>query len=195
MQIPGLYFGAGLLGAGGVCFLSLHSPFIAKPPHILHETGIFQRVVGFPSAFPASSPSVEKNKAIAFPVRLEIHLSQRKVILYKGTTPIRDYPIAVGRHGWETPTGEFHVMHMEETPTWINPLTGESIPGGAPDNPLGSYWIGFWTNGQNWIGFHGTPNPETVGRASSHGCIRMRNSDIEDLYSQVRVGTPVRVVN
>ncbi|WP_315789012.1 L,D-transpeptidase [Fischerella sp. JS2] len=128
------------------------------------------------------------------PINLKIVLSQRQVILYRGKTKIKSYPIAVGRPGWETPTGNFQVLNMTKNPTWLHPFTGESIPGGSPKNPLGRYWIGFWTNGTNWIGFHGTPNPESVGKAVSHGCIRMYNNDVQELFEQVSVGTPVNVV-
>lgn len=141
------------------------------------------------------SPPAETSVApVDQTVRLEIHLSRRQVVLYRGTTQVKQYPIAVGRQGWETPTGNFEVIHVEQNPTWINPLTDERIPGGNSANPLGSYWIGFWTNGRNWIGFHGTPNPESVGRAVSHGCIRMYNEDIEELFYQVSIGTPVTVL-
>jgi lipoprotein-anchoring transpeptidase ErfK/SrfK len=126
--------------------------------------------------------------------RLEISLSRRKVTLYHQNTPIKSYPVAVGRKGWETPIGNFQVIQMLHNPKWINPLTDEAIPGGDPENPLGHYWIGFWTNGRDWIGLHGTPNPTSVGTAASHGCIRMYNNDVEELFHQVSVGTPVTVV-
>jgi lipoprotein-anchoring transpeptidase ErfK/SrfK len=125
--------------------------------------------------------------------RLEIQLGQRQATLYQGLTPIQQFPVAVGRQGWETPTGQFKVMQMKKNPTWINPMTGHAIPGGNPENPMGSYWIGFWTDGTHWIGFHGTPEPETVGQAISHGCVRMYNEDISTLYYQVALGTPVIV--
>ncbi len=126
--------------------------------------------------------------------RLEISLSRRQLTLYSDNLPIKTYPIAVGRSGWETPMGNFKVIEKLKNPRWINPLTKESIPGGDPENPLGNYWIGFWTNGKQWIGFHGTPNPNSVGTAASHGCIQMYNKDIEDLFHQVTPGTPVNVV-
>jgi len=126
--------------------------------------------------------------------RLEISLRRRQVTLYRENTLIKSYPIAIGRKGWETPTGNFQVLQMIQNPKWIHPFTGEAIPGGDPENPLGHYWIGFWTNGKNWVGFHGTPNPESVGKAASHGCIRMHNKDVEELFRQVSVGTPVTVV-
>ncbi|MBW4500797.1 MAG: L,D-transpeptidase [Scytonema hyalinum WJT4-NPBG1] len=129
------------------------------------------------------------------PTYLKISLSRRQVTLYRGKTQIKSYPIAVGRRGWQTPIGNFRVREMLENPTWIHPLKkGIAIPGGDPENPLGRYWIGFWTNGKNWIGFHGTPNPESVGKAVSHGCIRMYNKDVEELFSLVGIGTPVTVV-
>ncbi|MEC4819785.1 MAG: L,D-transpeptidase [Scytonema sp. PMC 1069.18] len=131
---------------------------------------------------------------ITEPTHLQINLSRRQVTLYRGKTQVKSYPIAVGRRGWETPIGHFRVRDMLVNPKWIHPFKGTAIRGGDPENPLGKYWIGFWTNGKNWVGFHGTPNPESVGRAASHGCIRMYNKDIEELFSQVSIGTPVTVV-
>lgn len=129
------------------------------------------------------------------PLRLEISLSRRRVGVFKGKSLIKSYPIAVGRPGWETPLGTYQVRQMLRNPTWIHPLKkGISIPGGDPENPLGRFWIGFWTDGKNWIGFHGTPNPRSVGTAASHGCIRMYNKDVEELFQKVSLGTEVKVV-
>lgn len=83
---------------------------------------------------------------------------------------------------------------MKENPNWINPLTDQKVPAGDPKNPLGSYWIGFWTDGRDWVGFHGTPNRQSVGQAISHGCIRMYDEDIADLFYQINLGTQVVVV-
>ena len=128
-------------------------------------------------------------------LRLEIHLSRRQVVLYRGETPLKSYAIAVGRPGWETPTGKYEVKQMIKNPTWVHPLEkGVVIPGGDPENPLGRYWIGFWTDGKNWIGFHGTPTPHSVGKAASHGCVRMYNKDVEELFKQVTLGTVVTVM-
>lgn len=125
---------------------------------------------------------------------LEIHISRRQAILYQGKTPIKRYPIGTGRQGWETPVGTFRVMQMKRNPTWINPFTNERIAANDPKNPLRGYWIGFWTNGKNWIGFHGTLDASSVGKAASHGCIHMYDSDLQDLFSQVSLGTQVKVV-
>lgn len=149
--------------------------------------------VSQPWAASAEDGSSSAGFVSASSTHLVIYLSQRQVALYAGKTRIKTYPIAVGRPGWETPTGQFRVVTMKQHPTWINPFTDQPIPGGAPDNPLGDYWIGFWTDGRNWIGLHGTPDTESVGRAASHGCIRMKNQDIGELFYQVTTGTPIVV--
>ena len=134
-------------------------------------------------------------KPAPLPVRLVIQLSKRRVTVYRGAAPVKTYAIAVGKPGWETPKGTYQVKQMFRNPTWIHPLKkGITIPGGDPENPLGRFWIGFWTDGKNWIGFHGTPNPGSVGTAASHGCIRMYNKDIEELFQKVSLGTEVKVV-
>lgn len=128
----------------------------------------------------------------AEPLHLVIRLSDRRVYVYEGENLQTSYPIAVGKQGWETPTGNYEVLNMQQNPAWEHPWTGEVIPPG-PNNPLGLRWIGFWTDGENFIGFHGTPNEASVGQAASHGCIRMYNQDILALYALVSVGTPVIV--
>ncbi|MBE9182925.1 L,D-transpeptidase [Oculatella sp. LEGE 06141] len=125
-------------------------------------------------------------------IRLVLKLRERRVYVYRGDHVQSSYPVAVGRSGWETPTGSFEVMGMLQNPGWTNPFTGEVVEPG-PENPLGERWIAFWTDGRNYIGFHGTPNRESVGRAASHGCVRMYNEHIRELYSMVQVGTTVTV--
>ncbi|MGK7890459.1 MAG: L,D-transpeptidase [Leptolyngbyaceae cyanobacterium] len=129
---------------------------------------------------------------IVYPIRLVIRLSQRRVYVYRGDDVQTSYPIAVGRPGWETPVGEYIVMQMQEDPAWKNPFNGNIVPAGA-GNPLGDRWIGFWTDGNNVIGFHGTPNEASVGQAASHGCIRMLNQDVRELYAIAELGMPVIV--
>ncbi|MFN3926085.1 MAG: L,D-transpeptidase [Pseudanabaenaceae cyanobacterium] len=125
---------------------------------------------------------------------LVVHLTRRQLTSFRGETKLKTYPIAVGRAGWETPVGTHRVQQLIELPAWKNPFTGDVIPGGDPDNPLGKRWIGFWTNGKDWSGFHGTPNRSSVGQAVSHGCIRMYNEDIVELFPLVSTETIVRVV-
>lgn len=140
------------------------------------------------------SPSSEPAAVFANEVlKLELHLSERRLAVYRGEMLIANYSVAVGREGWQTPTGEFSVFQKQSDPAWEHPFTGEVIPPG-PDNPLGTRWIGFWSDGQNSIGFHGTPDESVIGSAVSHGCVRMRNEDVLALYEQVSVDTPVVVL-
>ncbi len=126
--------------------------------------------------------------------RLEVHLFRRTVTAYAGAAAIKTYPIAVGRAGWETPKGTYRVQQLIKNPAWQNPFTGEVIPSNDPENPLGNRWIGFWSDGKNWAGFHGTSNRNSVGQPASHGCLRMYGEDIQELFEIVSLETMVQVL-
>jgi len=125
-------------------------------------------------------------------LRLVVKLGERRVYLYGGDRPQASYPIAIGQPGWETPTGTFKVFEMLQNPAWTHPITGEMIDPGE-SNPLGDRWIAFWGDGYNQIGFHGTPDRDSVGKNLSHGCLRMFDEDAQALYEQIRLGTVVTV--
>lgn len=124
--------------------------------------------------------------------KLIIDLSDRQIYLYAYGQLAANYEIAVGQSGWETPTGEFKVINMHVDPAWQHPFTGEVVHAGA-DNPLGSRWIGFWTDGTHQIGLHGTNQEELIGQAVSHGCVRLREADVQALYQLVSLDMPVVV--
>jgi lipoprotein-anchoring transpeptidase ErfK/SrfK len=125
-------------------------------------------------------------------VRLVVRLRKRRVDVYKNRVLQISYPVAVGQPGWETPKGKFQVIEMQKNPGWTHPLTQKVVPPGR-DNPLGERWIAFWTDGNNYIGFHGTPDRRSIGKAASHGCVRMYNEHVRELYQLVKPGTPVIV--
>lgn len=127
-------------------------------------------------------------------VNLILKLKERKVYVYNGSTIVAKYPVAVGKKGWETPTGDWYVMEKIVNPGWTSFKNGSTIKPGSK-NPLGERWIGFWTDGKDTIGFHGTPDPKSVGKAVSHGCVRMFDKDVKALFPLVKVGTTVKVVN
>ncbi len=122
---------------------------------------------------------------------------------------VRRFPVAVGMPGWETPVGRFQVIEMAANPVWKHPANGSIHPPG-PSNPLGSRWIGFHRdcrdrsgfNGQEHLqvkgcassGFHGTNDRASVGRAASHGCVRLYDEHVIELFGMVRMGTPVTVL-
>ena len=143
---------------------------------------------------PGLENATEYLPPVVDPMRLELNLAHRRVTVYQHDKVIKSYPVAIGRAGWATPAGEFEVKTKYRNPPWLHPFKGFVIPGGDPENPLGRRWMGFWTDGNNWVGFHGTPNRDSVGRAASHGCVRMYDEDIEEMFELVAVGTPVKVI-
>ncbi|NEO97592.1 MAG: L,D-transpeptidase [Symploca sp. SIO2E9] len=154
---------------------------------------LFQTQQPTPKTTKLSPLTPQLTRAIAaFNYRLVVDLSDAKVYSYWGDRLISSYPVAVGKPGWETPKGNFQVFRKQRHPIWQEPITGELIAAG-PDNPLGDRWIGFWSDGHHQIGFHGTNQEQLVGKAVSHGCLRMRNRDIQALYQQVSIKTPVVV--
>lgn len=114
----------------------------------------------------------------------------------------RRYALAVGKKSWPTPTGDFYIRNKAENPTWTVPASiqaemeelgqevVEKVPPG-PKNPLGKYWLGTSAPG---VGIHATNRPWSVGHFVSHGCIRMLPGEIAQLYPQVEVGTPVKII-
>jgi lipoprotein-anchoring transpeptidase ErfK/SrfK len=167
-------------------------PVRTPPPGLPPIEPLLPEVTPPEGSPPAAADEVTEPNPMAVPVRLVLSLTERRVYVYEGETVKASFPVAVGREGWETPTGNFKVTAMLEQPGWTNPFTGEVVPPG-PENPLGERWIGFWTDGDNVIGFHGTPDRDSVGTAASHGCVRMFNEDIQQLYEMVTLGTPVQV--
>ncbi|MCV3215781.1 L,D-transpeptidase [Plectonema radiosum NIES-515] len=145
-----------------------------------------------PKLFLAQIVKPKSANSVASKSQVVVDLSDRRAYVYARDEVIASYPIAVGKKGWETPTGSFQIMHMQHYPAWRHPITGKVFAAGT-DSPLGDRWIGFWSDGRNQIGFHGTPDVEVIGTAISHGCLRMRNPDVRMLYKQVGLGTTVIV--
>jgi lipoprotein-anchoring transpeptidase ErfK/SrfK len=122
----------------------------------------------------------------------------------------RRFPAAVGTTGWETPAGRFRVFEKVKEPVWTHPVSGDLVDAESKGNPLGSRWIGFYRdcngrsgwdgeqyldiNGCTVAGFHGTPYRWTVGRAVSHGCVRLYEENVQEVFDLVRVGTQVTVL-
>jgi L,D-transpeptidase ErfK/SrfK len=113
------------------------------------------------------------------------------------------HPVGIGREGWATPIGATRVVSKVKDPVWVVPpsirrehaAAGDPLPArvlAGPDNPLGAYAmrLGF----PSYL-IHGTNKPAGIGMRVSHGCIQLFPEDIEALFAEVPVGTPVRIVN
>jgi lipoprotein-anchoring transpeptidase ErfK/SrfK len=116
-----------------------------------------------------------------------VSLEDRKLVLLEAGQVKRIYPVAVGRPATPSPAGKFQVIVRLENPTYYHP--GKVIAPGA-SNPLGTRWIGL---NQKGYGIHGTNEPRSVGKAASHGCIRMAKADLEELFTLLSVGDEVEI--
>jgi L,D-transpeptidase ErfK/SrfK len=137
-----------------------------------------------PSAFAQQAgapaqPRVQRQIVISVP--------DRKLAVMEDGIVLRLFSVAVGAAESPSPTGTFEVAKRLERPTYYRP--GQVIPPGEK-NPLGPRWIGLNVEG---YGIHGTNVPSSVGKAASHGCIRLRNRDIVQLFAMVQVGDTVQI--
>jgi lipoprotein-anchoring transpeptidase ErfK/SrfK len=124
---------------------------------------------------------------------IEVDLQFRELRLKCGDVVTAEYPIAVGKMGWETSRGRHTVLEMQEDPWFRSPLNRSVLIPPGPDNPLGDRWIGFARTERGVQGIHGTNAPDLVLRRAqvSHGCIRMLNAHVRKVYAEVTPGTPV----
>lgn len=120
--------------------------------------------------------------------RIVVSIPDRKLALIENGQTAKIYDVGVGALVSPSPAGEFQIAQRLENPTYYKP--GVVIGPGA-GNPLGTRWMGLNVKG---FGIHGTNRPDSVGHNASHGCIRLRNHDIEDLFARVKVGDHVSLV-
>lgn len=140
------------------------------------------------------APEVSKGEVAAqYPSYLTLDRSSFTLRLWKHLKLAKTYTVAVGMEGLETPEGLYEIQEKEENPVWNVPesdwagsLAGQTIPPG-PSNPIKARWMGIYEG----AGIHGTEETYSLGSAASHGCVRMAIPDVEELYDQVEVGTPI----
>jgi hypothetical protein len=125
----------------------------------------------------------------AAPTGILINIAARTLYWYEDSKLVRSFPVGVGTAGTRTPVGKYAVEDKAKFPWWQPPWGGAVVPPG-PQNPLGTRWIQF----HGGYGIHGNNSPASIGGYVSHGCVRMYGDDVEWLYDQVQVGTPIQVV-
>jgi lipoprotein-anchoring transpeptidase ErfK/SrfK len=131
-----------------------------------------------------------------YPVVLIADRYNFRLRLYKNLNLQKEYTVAVGAVGFDTPAGLYHIQNKAVDPAWSVPnsdwageLAGTVVPGGTPQNPLKERWLGIYDG----AGIHGTDQTYSLGTAASHGCIRMAIPDVIELYDQVPVGAPIYI--
>ncbi|MDX1917992.1 MAG: L,D-transpeptidase [Candidatus Caenarcaniphilales bacterium] len=135
------------------------------------------------------------NTTLPYP-EIQINVPSRTLQLFSNGHLIKEYPVGVGNNkNYMTPPGDYKVDLKVLNPIWEHPYRapGESRIKSGSKNPLGTRWIGFHSEGSGVYGIHGTNQPNSVGHFVSHGCVRMHNSDVEELFELVQIDTPVKV--
>jgi lipoprotein-anchoring transpeptidase ErfK/SrfK len=132
------------------------------------------------SALTAPTPAVKRE--------IVVSLEDRKLALVEDGQAVKVYSVAVGKPTTPSPAGSFTIERRVANPTYHH--DGKTILPG-PHNPVGTRWMGLSIKG---YGIHGTNEPKSIGKAASHGCIRMAKADLEELYPLVQVGDTVEIV-
>lgn len=127
-------------------------------------------------------PTVPEQKRVVV-----VSIADRKLALLEGGRVVKVYRVAVGAEASPSPSGEFEIVNRLTNPTYYHPHV--VIPA-SEESPIGTRWIGLNRKG---FGIHGTNDPRSIGRAASHGCIRMKNRDMEHFFELVRIGDEVEI--
>ncbi len=137
-----------------------------------------------------------KALARSTPWAIVVDRGRFRLRLYHALGLHKTYRISVGQVGLETPAGLYRVQNKAVNPAWHVPrrpwagkLAGKVIPGGTPKNPIKARWLGIFEG----AGIHGTDATSSLGRAASHGCVRMAIPDVIEVYDQVGIGAPIFV--
>lgn len=108
------------------------------------------------------------------PLGITVSIKAKTLTVYKDGRMLKAYPVATGKPSTPSPIGTFTIKNKQ-----VN-------PGG----PYGTRWMGL---SEPHYGIHGTNRPDSIGNAASNGCVRMHNTDVEDLFDHVGVGVTVRI--
>ena len=146
-------------------------------------------------ALGAANEKVEKQGSEQQAAATEAHkrvivvsLEDRKLALVEDGQVKKVYGVAVGKPSTPSPVGAFTIERRVANPTYRH--NGKTVLPG-PGNPVGTRWMGLSKHG---YGIHGTNEPKSIGKAASHGCIRMAQADLEEFYGLVAVGDTVELV-
>ena len=133
--------------------------------------------------------TAKQGEAAATPKRvIVVSLEDRKLALVEDGKVKKVYSVAVGKPSTPSPVGTFTIERRVANPTYRH--NGKTILPG-PGNPVGTRWMGLSKHG---YGIHGTNEPRSIGKAASHGCIRMAQADLEEFYELVAAGDTVEMV-
>jgi hypothetical protein len=137
---------------------------------------------------PAQKPVAPADPQPAVKRVIVVSLQDRKLALLEDGQVRKVYTVAVGKPSTPSPVGTFTIERRVANPVYHH--NGKTIQPG-PGNPVGTRWMGLSVHG---YGIHGTNEPRSIGKAASHGCIRMSQADLEELFDLVSAGDTVELV-
>jgi lipoprotein-anchoring transpeptidase ErfK/SrfK len=155
-----------------------------------HSTGLPAAVLAlvFTTGAAGQTPRFEHTVLTRQPHRVVlVSIPDRRLAVLEDGAVRRTFPVAVGAKASPSPTGRFRVVNRYTDPSYSH--AGVVVPPGR-GNPVGRRWIGLSKKG---YGIHGTNQPRSIGQAASHGCIRLNNRDIQELFAIVTVGDTVDI--
>jgi len=163
------------------------SPSVAHPP--LAQTSLVQTSLAQtpPLAQTSLAQATSPDGAARVKRVVLVSIPDRKLAVMEGGNVIATFPVAVGAAWSPSPTGEFQIVSRVANPWYYH--GGSVVPSGK-DNPVGTRWLGL---SRPRYGIHGTNVPRSIGHAASHGCIRLRNRDVEQLFTMLQVGDSVEI--
>ena len=136
----------------------------------------------------AAAEALAQDKQSPLSRRIVVSIPDRKLAVIESGNVVKIFPTAVGAPKSPSPAGSYTIVQRIVDPTWYG--HGQVVAPGK-NNPVGTRWIGLSIRG---YGIHGTNAPASIGRNASHGCIRMRNKDVEQLFEMIAIGDPVELV-
>jgi len=122
------------------------------------------------------------------PFSVLVDKSQNILMLKSDEEIVKTYIVSTGKNNC-TPAGTFKVVNKLANPTWFK--AGAVVPPESQENVLGTRWMGFDLAG---YGIHGTTEPQDLGKQVTQGCVRLKNSDVEELYDIIPAGTEVTII-
>lgn len=154
------------------------------------SAGLLQRINGI-----SNPKSLREGARLRIPtekISVVVEKSTFSMKVYLGDVLLRLYEVGLGENG-STPETEFKVTELQADPQWTNPRTGVTFPARHPENLIGRFFIRLEDGVHQGFGIHGTKDQTSIGKNSSMGCIRLRELDIEDVFSYLPRSTKVVV--
>ena len=157
-------------------------------------------IAGGPAKTIALPTFATNAKVTKFGKGIIVVLGQKRIYLWDNRSVVKEYRCAIGQAQYPTPIGTFRIGRKVKNPSWSRPSSAwaKSMPSyiaPGPSNPLGTRALYVYgKSGDTGVRFHGTNKLSSIGQASSHGCMRMVRSNVEDFYDRVPVGTAVYIL-